>query len=152
MMPAKAGETGAEREHDGEELRHADADDPRHVGIVDAGADHGAEPRAVEQKPKREREHHGDADDGEPIKRKDGGTGAHEAGETVRRGDVDRIAAPDEQAKIGGHEGDAECHQHLRQRLPGNWRSSRRSTTAPNAATSSAANSAAVQKSKCRER
>ena len=53
MMPAKAGEPCAEREHDGEQLRHADADHARHVRIVDAGADHGAEPGAVEQQPKR---------------------------------------------------------------------------------------------------
>ena len=47
----EGGKAGAEREHDGEKLRHADADHARHVGIVDAGADHGAEPRAVEQQP-----------------------------------------------------------------------------------------------------
>ena len=49
MMPAKSGKSGAERKHDREQLRHPDADDARHVRIVNAGADHRAEPRPLEQ-------------------------------------------------------------------------------------------------------
>ena len=52
----EAGQPGAQAEDDGEEPRDPDADDPRHRRIVDAGADHGAEPRPLEQRPERGRE------------------------------------------------------------------------------------------------
>ncbi len=98
---------------------HADADHARHVGIVDAGADHGAEPRAVEQQPEAERHDHGNDDDRQPVMREDQRAVADETSEAVRRGDANRVAAPDHQAKIGDDEGHAERHQHLRQRLAG---------------------------------
>ena len=60
---------------------------------------------------------HGDDDDGEPVEREDQRPGAHKAGEVNRRRHRDRIAAPDHEAEIGDDEGDAERHQHLRQRL-----------------------------------
>ena len=99
---------------------HADADHPRHVGIVDAGADHGAEPRAVEQQPERRGDDHGDDDD----RRGDrcGKTSGPARTKPVRLsgdGDRDRVAAPDHQAEIGDDEGNAERDQHLRQRLAG---------------------------------
>ena len=66
-MPRECGKSGAEGEYDGEQLRHADADDARHVRIVDAGADHGAEPGAVEEDPESDRDDDGDGDDREPV-------------------------------------------------------------------------------------
>ena len=97
--------------------RDADADHARHVGIVDAGADHGAEPRAVEQQPEADRNDDGNDDDGEAIVRKHERAGADKAGEAFGRRHRDRIAAPDHQAEVGDHEGNAERDQHLRQLL-----------------------------------
>ena len=100
-------------------LRHADADHARHVGIVDAGADHGAEPRAVEQQPERDGDQSRDDDDRQPVGRKHHRAEANEAAKSGGRGDVERVAAPHLQAEIGGHEGQAERHQHLRQLIAG---------------------------------
>ena len=120
MMPAKAASPAPSAKDDGEQPRHADADNARHVGIVDAGADHGAEPGAVEQQPERDRDHQGDDDDGEPIMRKRPAVRARRKPPSAAgRRDIDRIAAPDHQAEIGGHERDAERDQHLRQLLAG---------------------------------
>ena len=105
--------TRAEREDDGEQLRHADANDARHVRIVHAGADHGAEPGAFKKKPKADGNDHGDHDDRQPIVRENQYAQTREAGEFRRRGDRKRVAAPYDQAEIRGHEGQAERHQHL---------------------------------------
>jgi hypothetical protein len=89
-------------------LRDADADHARHLGIIDAGAYHGAEPGAVEQQPKTNCHDDGNGDDGETIGREYQRAGADKSCELLRRRHRNRIAAPDHQAEIGGHEGNAE--------------------------------------------
>ena len=119
MMPAKAARPAPSANTMVKELRHADADHARHVGIVDAGADHGAEPRAVEQQPEPDGDHRGDDDDRQAVHRKCHRADADKSAKPGGCGDVERVAAPHQQAEIGGHERQAERHQHLRQLIAG---------------------------------
>ena len=52
---ARSGESGAETKHGGEQPRHWNAHRPRHLHVVDAGANHRAEPRALHQQMQRDR-------------------------------------------------------------------------------------------------
>ena len=119
MMPPAPASSGAEAEHGGEELRHRDADRARHLHVVDAGADHRAEARALHQEVEPDRDHDRDPDHHQPVGRK------REAGDAerllqVRRGrDRDRVAAPDDQAEVGDDERDAERDQHLAEHVAG---------------------------------
>jgi hypothetical protein len=117
-----AGETSERRpqsEHDGEKLRHADTDNPRHLRIVHPGTDHGTEPGTLQHQPERNSKDHRNDDDGETIERRGRGADPHEAAEARRRCDRNRIAAPPHQTEIGDHERNAEGDQHLRQLLAG---------------------------------
>ena len=58
MTPPKPGEPGADRERDREHEVHVDAGRRQHAAVVDAGADHHADARAVEEQP----QHHADRD------------------------------------------------------------------------------------------
>ena len=117
--PRKGGKTGAEREDDCEKLRDADPNHARHVRVVDAGTDHGAEPRALEQKPQADSHNDRDHDDRQSIIRKYQYTNPGETGQLGGRCDRQRIAAPDHQAEVGGHERQSERHQHLRHLIAG---------------------------------
>ncbi len=69
MMPPGAGERRAEAEDDGEQPRHRNADGARHLHVIHAGADHRAEPRALHQQVERDRRHHRDHHDRQPVGR-----------------------------------------------------------------------------------
>ena len=120
------------------------------AGIVDAGADHGAEPRAVEQQPERRGDHRGDDDDREPVGRE-----RQPATRASRRaapaGVSTEIGSPPHmhQADIGDHEGQAERDQHLRQlgARPGGAARSRSMSAAEQRDAEPGASSAASQKS-----
>ena len=105
--PCEGSKARAEREDDCEQLRDANADDARHVGVVHPGADHGAEPGAFKKKPKGDCDNRGDDDDGQPIIRENKSAKSRETGKFWRCGDRKRIAAPDDEAKIRRHEGEA---------------------------------------------
>ncbi len=94
MMPAKPASACAERENDGEEPGNPDTDHARHLGIVDAGADHGAQARALEHQPQRDDKRSRDEDHGQPIvwhRQRAEAQGVFEAG---RHRDRDRVATP----------------------------------------------------------
>ena len=89
------------------------ADAARHLHVVDAGADHGAEPRALHQDIQRNRR-----DDREHKHHETEGR-EREAGKADRRtqlgwrGQRPRVAGPDQQAQVRNDERDAERDQHL---------------------------------------
>ena len=53
LNAARAGQRRTETEDDGEQSRHRNADGARHLHVVDAGANHRAQPRAFHQQIKR---------------------------------------------------------------------------------------------------
>ena len=85
--------------------------------IVDAGADHGAEPRPVDHDPERDRDHHRDGEHRQPIEREEHAHRLHRAAQLTRRRGLPGVAGPDHQAEVGDDEGEAERQQHLRQHL-----------------------------------
>ena len=102
-----------------EQPRHRDADRARHLHVVDAGADHRAQPRALHQQIERERGDDRDADHDQPVAReRDAGDDSGRRS-VFRRRHRYRIAAPHHQAEVGDDERDAERDQHLPQRVAG---------------------------------
>ena len=61
-----SGEPGAEREHQNEQQLHAIAEHGKHVAVIDAGAYHDPDARAIERKPHRDPDHHRGGEDGQP--------------------------------------------------------------------------------------
>src|ERR1700728_272477 len=122
--------SGAERKHEDEQELHPVTEDRQHVAIVDPGANHHSDARAVQRKP------HPDADEDrggeydEPhariLKKNrvaagfDGNDdrGRHRTHQIVRRVDLDRIPAPDPDHQIGEDDRKAERDQRLAQILP----------------------------------
>jgi hypothetical protein len=105
--------TCAEGEDNCEQLRHANADDARHVGIIYPGADHGAEPGAFEEKPKGDCDNRGNDDDRQAIVGKNKNAETRETGQFRRCCDRERVATPYDETQIRRHEGETERHQHL---------------------------------------
>ena len=89
------------------------------VQIVDAGADHCAEAAAFKQEPECRGECERYANHEQAIDRKRQIRDAERARQFARHRHRARIAGPDPDAGIGNDEGDAQRHQHLRQRLAG---------------------------------
>jgi len=68
---------------------------PRHLRIVDAGADHGAEPRAFEHEPEHDGDHDRNHDDRHAVERKHRRTDAQETAEAAGVAtDTDRRPIP----------------------------------------------------------
>src|SRR3989442_15953433 len=68
---AGSGQEGAEREHGGGQEADVDARAARHLGVVHAGADHGAQARALLEPPEPEADDQPHGDDEEAIARED---------------------------------------------------------------------------------
>ena len=115
MIPANAASPAPKGEYDREQLRHADADDPRHVRIVDAGANHGSQPGAIEEEPQTDGNDEGNDNDRQPVIRENENAETRKSGEFRRRCHRERIAAPHHETKVGGHKGQTKRHQHLGQ-------------------------------------
>src|SRR5262249_9818960 len=107
------GQSGAKRKHDGEQLRYADADHARHVGIVNTGTYHGAQSGALKKQPKRGGDHGRDNNDRQPIIREDQNAKTRKSGELRGCCHGKRIATPHDETEISRHEGQAERHQNL---------------------------------------
>jgi hypothetical protein len=125
----EAGEACADREHDHEHHMHVDASRRQHAAIVDAGADHHADARAVQHEPERDpdrdcrHEHH------QAVERIGHGHGvavraegehdrrAHRAVEPFRRDELVGFSRPDREHQVGRDDRDADRHQRLAQFL-----------------------------------
>ena len=76
-------------------------------------------PRAIEQKPERDRDHNRDQDHDQAVDREYEAKAANGPDQSGRSRNRNRIAGKRHQARVGDHERDAERHQHLRQRIAG---------------------------------
>src|ERR1700675_2169040 len=65
--PAEGGQPGAETEDGERDTRHVDAPALRHLAVVHGGADHGADPRPVQQEPEPDADGDGDAHDEDAV-------------------------------------------------------------------------------------
>ena len=87
--------------------------------IVDAGADHGAEPGPIDHQPKRNGDDRRHQHDHEAKERKVQPGHLHRASQMGRRGRLPGIARPQHEAHVADDEGKPERQQHLRQLLAG---------------------------------
>ena len=62
-------ESGAESKHQHEQQLHAIAEHREHVAVVDAGADHDADPGAIEREPHADTDENGGGENDEPHQR-----------------------------------------------------------------------------------
>ena len=108
---------GAQTEHDRKQIRDGDSDRARHLAVVDAGADHGAEPRPLQQEIQHDRGGDGASHQHQPIGRKYETENPGRGLQVARRRHRNGIAAPQQQAGVGNDEGHAERHQHLPERI-----------------------------------
>jgi hypothetical protein len=112
---AKSGQRRAQ--HEGAEKDAADVDPHRldHFRIVDAGADQRAETGLVQQQPEGHEHQDAERQHEDAILRIHYGADPHRAAERLRDRHRKRVAAPDHEAEIVEHKGDAERQQHLPQ-------------------------------------
>ena len=98
-------------------LDDRDSHRARHLAVVDAGADHRAEPGPLDQEIQRDRSGDGYSHQHQPVGRKHKAEHPRRRPQVLRRRHRNQIAAPQREARVRNDERHAERDQHLSERI-----------------------------------
>ena len=110
---AERRERHADAEDAGEQRGNVGAETRGHGGIVDAGADHGAEAAPLEKQPQQERDAKSEADQEQPVRREHPCPDMHRALQNLRSRQAQHQPSPQGLHQIEEDEGEPEGQQNL---------------------------------------